>query len=323
MMPPFLAGLSMDAGFSGVLAGLSWDPGFRGLLTVVVSVVILYGSIALILGTNSGARLGFLLALTGLMGWFFVMGFVWSMYGIGYKGPAPSWRVVETVTGPPANAGLAKADSLPLFTDLPDPVAIRDADKALLAEFPPGPKAPTLGELVAAQPALREKLDNQLKPWTILDSANKFSGETQSAVSEALGPNGQKVFESPNDFMFKVAFLTGGETPRTDDSIFGRVIYRITNTATLGRHDPFYAAVQLQPVVPQVTKEGQAPPMPVADKDAPIYTVLLHRDRGALRLPSISFTIFSGVTFGVLANMLHRRDKLALIQRAATAAGAA
>lgn len=322
MMSQFLVGLTPHSGFSGVLAGLSWDPGFRGLLTVAVAVVILYGSVALILGTNSGPRLGFLLALTGLMGWFFVMGFVWSMYGIGYKGPAPSWRVMETVTGPPANAALAKADSLPLFTDLPDPVAVRDGDKALLAEFPPGPKAPTLGELVAADPSLRKELDKQLAPWTILDSANKFSGETQSAVAEALGPNGQKILE-PSEYIFKVGFLTGGETPRTDGSIFNRVVYKITNTAKLGRHDPFYAAVQLQPVVPQVTRDGEAPPIPVADKNAPIYTVILHRDRGALRLPSISFTIFSGLVFAVLANMLHRRDKLAITQRAATAAGPA
>lgn len=306
-----------------LLAGLSWDPGFRGLLTVAVAVAILYGSIALLLGTNSGPRLGFLLALTGLMGWFFVMGFIWSMYGIGYKGPAPSWRVVDTVTGAPSQARMPKADSLPLFTDLPDPVALRDASPTLSKEFPPEQKPPTLGDLVIVEPKLRDQLDERLKPWSILDTSNKFTGETQSAVSEALGPNGQKVFTGPEEYIFKVAFLTGGETPRTDNSIFGRVIYRITNTAKLGRHDPFYAAVQIQPVVPQEAKPGQAPPLPVADKNAPIYTVILHRDRGALRLPSISFTIFSGIVFAVLANMLHRRDKLATAQRAATVAGAA
>ena len=44
-----------------VLAGLSWDPGFKGLLTVAVAVIVLCGSIFLILATNSGTRLGFLL----------------------------------------------------------------------------------------------------------------------------------------------------------------------------------------------------------------------------------------------------------------------
>ena len=76
-----------------LLGALTWAPGFKGVLTVAVAVIILCGSIALILSTNSGARLGFLIALTGLFGWFVVMGIIWSAYGIGYKGPAPTWKV--------------------------------------------------------------------------------------------------------------------------------------------------------------------------------------------------------------------------------------
>ena len=40
-------------------------------------------------------RLGFLLALTGLMGWMTIMGLVWSMYGIGKQGPAATWKVQD------------------------------------------------------------------------------------------------------------------------------------------------------------------------------------------------------------------------------------
>ena len=46
-----------------LLGALTWAPGFKGVLTVAVAVIILCGSIALILSTNSGARLGFLIAL--------------------------------------------------------------------------------------------------------------------------------------------------------------------------------------------------------------------------------------------------------------------
>ena len=46
------------------------------------------GSVYLMLATNTGCRLGFLLALTGLIGWMMIMGLVWTMYGIGYQGPA-------------------------------------------------------------------------------------------------------------------------------------------------------------------------------------------------------------------------------------------
>ena len=300
-----------------LLAGLSWTPGFRGILSVLVGVVVLYGSVALILGTNSGARLGFQLALTGLAGWFFVMGSIWAIYGIGYLGPAPTWKVVDTVVGAPSapdGARLDVASTLPLPSDLPDPVELRDADPALLAEFPVDAKAPILGDLAGASPEIREQLNEQIDGWEILETSNKFTGETQAAVQEYL--THEELF-TPTEYTFLTGYLTGGEKPRTDDSILGRVIYKITNTLTLGRHDPFYAAVQLREVIPQETKPGQAPPSPVADPDAPVYTIVLHRDRGARRLPTISFTIASGLVFGILANSLHRRDKLVELQRAA------
>jgi hypothetical protein len=301
-----------------LLAALSWTPGFRGLLSVLVGVVVLYGSVALILGTNSGARLGFQLALTGLAGWFFVMGFIWAIYGIGYLGPAPSWDVVDVVRGDPAGSRLEVARTLPLPSELPDPVELRDADPDLVAEFPPdAPRQPILTDLAGASDEVRELIDGQVEDWKILETANRFTGETQAAVQEHLAEIG--LFEDATEYQFVNAFLTGGHKPRTDDSIVSRVIYKVTNTLEYGRSKPFYAAVQLQPVIPQETLPGQAPPVPVVDPDAPVYTAILHRDRGALRQPAIAFTASSGLAFLVLANSLHRRDKIAERQRAATA----
>lgn len=305
-----------------LLAGLSWTPGFKGILIVAIAVAILYGSVALILGTNSGARLGFLLAFTGLMGWFTVMGGIWSIYGIGYKGPAPSWHVIDTVGGSPSGSSIDIVDTLPLPEDLPDPVEVRDGSKELLAEFPPERKDPNLGDLVTVDPELNDKINEQVAPWKILPTSNKYTGETQSAVAEALGPNDQNLFASASDYMVLESFVTGGKKGRTDNSVVGRVIYKVRSALTF-TNDPFYAVVQLQAVIPQETKAGQAPPAPVRDPEAEIYTVVLERDRGALRLPSISFTLFSGTVFAILANSLHRRDKLATAQRAAVAAGAA
>ena len=303
-----------------LLGAMSWDPGFKGVLVVVVGVSVLMGSVALILGTNSGARLGFLVALTGLFGWFIVMGLIWSIYGIGYKGPAPSWKVLDVVQGEPAQSRVAKADSLPLPDKIADPVELRDGSKALLKEFPATGKDPVIGDLAAIDPELEASINQQVDPWKLLITTNRFTGETQAATQEYLVASG--LFESTSDFVFLTGYLTGGETPRTDDSTLGRAVYEVVNTAKLGRHDPFYAAVQLQAVIPQETKPGQAPPQPVIDEDAPVVTVVLHRDRGALRQPTIGFTIASGLVFAVLAQSLHRRDKLADKQRAAPIGGA-
>lgn len=304
-----------------VLAGLSWSPGFKGLLIVAFAVAVLCGSIFLILATNSGARLGFLLALTGLFGWLFVMGLVWASYGIGYKGPAPTWKVVDVVSGSPAGSTVEKARSLPLPSELPDPVEWRDANPELVKEFPPEAKPPSLADLAAVDPTLQAKIDEQVDPWKLLPSTNKYPGEIASTVAEALGPNGDKIFESASDYIVLDTFVTGGKAGRSGDSMVDHITAKATSFVRL-KNDPFMAALQLQPVIPQEAKPGQAPPQPVADPNAPTYTVILERDHGALRLPSIMFTLFCAVVFGILANSLHRRDKLADANRAAVATAA-
>lgn len=299
-----------------VLASLTWDPGFKGILTVVVAVAVLCGSIFVILSTNSGTRLGFQLALAGLFGWLFVMGIIWSVYGIGYKGPAPSWKVVDTVRGAPSQSRVEVADSLPLPEQLPDPLEERSQSKALVNEFPTTAKDPNLGDLVGVDQNLKDRVNQTLGPWKILETSNKYTGETQSVVSEALGPDGSAIFANgAADYVVIDSFLTGGKKGLgSDTSILNRIKYKFTSPFDVF-HKPFRAAVQLQPVVPQTPKAGQAPPAPVRDPDAPVYTVILERDRGALRLPSIGFTIFTGLVFAVLASSLHSRDRTAAAQR--------
>ena len=95
------------------LAGISWKPEIRGVLTVVIAVAILCGSVVLLLGTNMGTRLGFLVALTGLFGWMTILGGVWWMYGKGPLGEAPSWQVIEINTGDLSQAQLEEISSDP------------------------------------------------------------------------------------------------------------------------------------------------------------------------------------------------------------------
>ena len=86
-------------GLHGILAGLTWDPQIRGAAIVIVAILILPGSVYLLLATNMGARVGFLLALAGITGWISVMAVIWMVYGIGLKGRDPSWKPREVITG--------------------------------------------------------------------------------------------------------------------------------------------------------------------------------------------------------------------------------
>lgn len=306
-----------------MLAIMEWDPGFRGLLTVALSVVILCGAVALILGTNSGARLGFLIALSGLFGWFVVMGVVWSAYGIGPQGPTPTWELVEAVAGDPDQSRIDVARELPLPDELPDPVALRDNDDQFADAFPVTGRDPNLGDLVSLDEGLRDAVNEEAGSWEIIETSDGQTGETQSAVAELIGSDGLGLFDGPTDYVVHESYLTGGKSRRTDDSTIGRIIYRVRSAVEF-TSPPFYAAVQVQAVVPQETRAGQAPPLPVADEDAPIYTVILERDRGSQRLPAMAFTGASAIVFLITCSSLHRRDKLATEQRAAvTPAGAA
>jgi hypothetical protein len=78
---------------------VTWDPFIRGVLIIVVAVVVLPGSVYLLLSTNLGAKIGFLVALACLMGWIGTMGILWGVYGIGAVGRPASWRIQEVITG--------------------------------------------------------------------------------------------------------------------------------------------------------------------------------------------------------------------------------
>ena len=101
-----------------VLAGIAYDPTIRGILAVGVGVVVLMGSVYLLLGTNTGNRLGFLLAATGFFGWMAIMGLIWWIYGIGMLGTAPSWHVVEYNT---TDTDMAVTDEVRLLDKEPVP----------------------------------------------------------------------------------------------------------------------------------------------------------------------------------------------------------
>jgi hypothetical protein len=122
---------------------LSWDPTIRGYLVVATGVVVLCGSVYLLLATNTGVRLGFLIAAAGLTGWMTIMGVAWWLYGIGWTGEASSWKVREVVVSddPGDTSGAATEDARDLsdWKDLPEGGgdATAAADEALTGEESP------------------------------------------------------------------------------------------------------------------------------------------------------------------------------------------
>ena len=288
-----------------LLAGIGWDPQIRGILAVVVGVVVLMGSVYLLLGTNLGNRLGFMVALTGFFGWMVIMGLFWWIQpsATGPAGSPPSWVVKEVNYGDLQQSNLPEAHELDVdaavAAGLPSPEEFREATAAEIEE-------------------IEEKVEATPGPWRVVAESDKIFGEAKAVVDEELangnyvGLNAGDVIDSTDDYVSIYTFDMGGKPQRESDAIVHRWANRITNTLRI-THPPHYLVMQVCPSTSETRAEaaqpGQAPPTPTCDEDAEIISVIMERDIGNRRLPAALITLGCGTIFGLLCYMLHIRDR--------------
>jgi hypothetical protein len=119
-----------------------WNPTILGVLVVVSAVILFCGSVYLLLGTNLGARLGFLVAFTGLMGFMVVLSVLWITTASPLntiKGRVPAWKVKQVV----ANLDDANIEDARTITEDGEKVSKAESanvkaavDEALVSEEP-------------------------------------------------------------------------------------------------------------------------------------------------------------------------------------------
>lgn len=284
-----------------LLAGIAWDPTIRGLLSVAVGVVVLMGSVYLLLATNTGHRLGFLLALTGFFGWMAIMGSVWWIFGIGMQGEAPSWKVVEY------NAG----DLDQAVTD-----RVTELDLSVLPQGDDGPDYERLAELSEEDPEELEQVEAELEEatdgWRFMPASDPSRGEAEATVSAQLPECSTCSFgiEGPSDYLVLGAFETGGKEGLPEDPTrWDRIKEQVVSAFTI-KNPERYAIVQVQKVIPQEPEPGQAPPTPEVDPDQPVISVVMLRDIGDRRFPAAMITIGSTLIFALLCWVLHQRERI-------------
>ncbi len=294
------------------IGGLEFDIFFRGLLSVLVGVVVLFGSTYLLNATNSGARTGGLIAAAGLFGWMFLMGIIWTVYGIGWVGEAQSWELREINTGAldlaetpeVSELGLAVGRANSFF----DTVGGADAD-----------------ELQNNAKEFADANEDSLEGWEYLIASNPRRGDAQSSAEEFLLEEG--VFESPADYIplqFGGFAFGGKPAGESGDSLVTR-FRKKAESILVPWHSEELAAIQVQAAEPQPTLPGQPPPIPTADEEAPVITVILERNRGGpipwiisgTRFVPLAFTVFNGILFAICAYLMHVRDRREMAVRAA------
>ncbi len=255
------------------LLAIGWEPEIRGLLTVIIAVVILCGSIYMILATNMGARLAFLVTLTALFGWLMLMGMTWWIYGIGLKGPDPTWAEVPGKTVLQDTQALYSAGVLETKPDIP-------ADATPVEE----------SELVAEQLLVQG--------WEILDNSSAEFGQVQAQAAVFLEE--VEAFEAGQFQIVEVFDLGGERSPKINDTLDFLAFF----------HEPHYVLAEAAPLVQVRTEPGRAPIPPAIDDTQQRQYVYMVRDLGAKRQPAMVLTIGGGAIFLALCYLLHRRERI-------------
>ncbi len=275
------------------VAALRWDPQLRGALIVLLGAAILIGSVFMLLATNVGIRMGALLAIAGLSGWLVLLNIIWLMAPlgngpIGYKGVAGGWKLEEIVQGDLVTHSAAHA-----VTGTPGKPQ---------TQFP-DPRA----------------------GWTRLPTGNPLLASAQPVADAALtssASGGTPTFSTTQDYVEVAAYSKGGRNYLVN--LFGYKIYwRIRRHYVYLKHQPHYLVIRVQKSVPSVTLGGKAATLPAADATQPLYSVVLLKNDGSLRLPPLLIGGGALILFLVTIERLHHREKEIQRRRAEEGAGPA
>ena len=263
------------------LLAIGWEPELRGLLTVVIAVVILMGSIYLIMMTNMGSRLAFLVTLAGLAGWMMLMGATWWIYGIGLRGPDPSWAPVPGATVLQDTDALRSGGVIAVVPTIPD-------------DATPEEEAALVGD---------ELID---EGFILLDPASPAFGQAAASASVFLEEEGAY---AAGEYTVTDIYDIGGERypmikagavpGLTDESLDFLAFF----------HEPHYVLVEAAPYEQVRTEPGRAPVTPTIDETQQRQYVYMVRDLGSRRQPAVVLTIGGGAIFLALCYLLNRRDR--------------
>ncbi len=257
----------------GALLAINWEPELRGYLTVIIGVAVLMGSIYLILGTNMGARLGFLVTFAGLAGWIALMGGIWWIYGIGLKGAAPEWKEV------PGRTVIQQVELLHEAGVLDSQISLSSQDDS-----------------VKASDELATALEDE--GWRKVDEAAPEFGQAEASATVFI--EDAKAFAA-GEFDVTAVYEIGGEAyPKPLGDSLDQIAFW---------HHPYYTLVEIAPLEPLRTEPGRAPIAPEIDTSMQRQYVYMVRDLGSLREPAAYICIGSTIVFLGLCWFLHRRDR--------------
>jgi hypothetical protein len=254
----------------GVKNPTLWYPTILGVLVVVAAVGLFCGSIYLLLATNLGARLGFLVAASALTGFMVLLSLLWLTKSSPLdtlKGRIPVWKPVESVGPDLAGSKIPAVRTITSKGKKDDAQALANVkafvDQAIITQ------KPALGEVLAPD-------------------VNKYA-----------------VYTDATDYLVTNTYETGGGH-RAEISADGTFPFVHVSThvpkyavATICPVDKEKLKVPL----------GDPIPAPTCDTAKPVANLVLERDLGSLRIPPFVAFLGSSILFGLTLLALHWRER--------------
>jgi len=252
-----------------------WYPTILGVLVVISAVSLFCGSIYLLLATNLGSRLGFLVAAAGLSGFMVLLALLWLTTSSPLntlKGRPPAWVAVESIEG----GDLARS-KIP---------AVRNVTEA-------------------------DKLDDPAEQANVkaaVDTAVVATSEGTPAENEVGATRNFQIYQSATDYLVPDFFEVGGGT------IFSQVDVQLNGEFPflhVSLHEPKFAVVNICPVdqAALIVPFGDTPPVPECDPNEPITSLVFERDLGSVRVPPFVALIASSILFILSLLGLHWRER--------------
>jgi hypothetical protein len=251
-----------------------WYPTILGVLVVVAGVSLFCGSVYLLLATNLGSRLGFLVAAAGLSGFMVLLSCLWLTTASPLntlKGRVPTWKAVESIKG----GDLSKST-------IPQVRAITKADEVTDPTEQSNVKASVDQVVVTAE-----------------------GGPGSNAVAAG---NKYALYTSTTDYLVPNFYETGG------GNIFSQFKFHVSGQFPIlhfSLHKPHFAVVNICAVDQEalIVPFGEPPPTPTCDKTKPINSVVFERDLGSVRVPPFVALVTASILFALTLLSLHWRER--------------
>jgi hypothetical protein len=251
-----------------------WYPTIIGVLVVIAAVALFMGTIYLLLATNVGARLGFLISVAALSGFMVLLSLLWMSTASPLntlRGRVPSWKAVEVIKG--GDLSKSKID------------VIRDLDESNKLKDP------------AEEANVKAALDQVV--------VTPEGGQSSESVG---GTSRFQLYSSTTDYLTPSYYETGG------GELFSQSDFKVDGSFPIlhfSLHTPKYAVVNICPVDAglQIVPYGESPPTPKCDTSKPIDSIVFEYDLGSVRVPPFVAFVGSTILFILSLLGLHWRER--------------